>query len=62
VAITSIPVLMWLYFTLLYAVFVVQDRYHFPTLPFIAMLAGVTLDSLAMDRATKERPALITAN
>jgi hypothetical protein len=52
-AITSIPILMWLYFTAIYAVFVVQDRYHFPTLPFIAMLAGVALNALAQRRATR---------
>jgi hypothetical protein len=53
-AITSVPVLLWLYFTALYAVFVVQDRYHFPTLPFIAMLAGVALDALFQRRAIQK--------
>jgi hypothetical protein len=33
----------WGYFTALHAVIVVEDRYHMPSTPFIAMLAGVTL-------------------
>lgn len=61
-SITSIPILMWLYFTALYAVFVVQDRYHFPTLPFIAMLAGVALNAFAQLRATQETPAVVTTS
>ena len=33
---------VWAYFTTLYAVFVIQDRYIMPAGPFIAMLAAVT--------------------
>jgi hypothetical protein len=62
VAITSIPILMWLYFTALYAVFVVQDRYHFPALPFIAMLAGVALNAFAQRRAAQKAPAVVAAS
>lgn len=34
------PVLIWAYFTSVYAVFFVSDRYHFAFIPFVAMLAG----------------------
>ena len=61
-AITSVPILMWLYFTAVYAVFVVQDRYHFPTLPFIAMLVGVALNVLAQQRATQKVSAVVAAS
>ena len=37
------PIVLWAYFTALYAIIVIQDRYHFPCLPFIAMLAAVAL-------------------
>ena len=45
-AATSVPIVMWCYFTALYSVFVVQDRYHFSSLPFIAILAGTALYAL----------------
>ncbi len=32
---------MWAYFSAVHAVTVVQDRYHFPSIPFIAILAGI---------------------
>lgn len=34
-------VLMWVYFGSVHAVIVIQDRYHFPSIPFIAILAGL---------------------
>jgi 4-amino-4-deoxy-L-arabinose transferase-like glycosyltransferase len=38
------PVLLiWIYFTGVYSIFVVEDRYHFPCHPFIAMLAAVAI-------------------
>ena len=39
----SPPVLLWIYFTAVYSVFVVADRYHFPSHPFMSMLAAVTI-------------------
>jgi len=43
VVFVSVPLVLWAYFTALHAVIVVQDRYHFPCLPFIAILAGVAI-------------------
>ena len=38
------PVLLiWIYFTGVYSIFVAEDRYHFPSHPFIAMLAAVAI-------------------
>ena len=34
---------IWAYVTLLHAIILVQDRYHMPSTPFIAMLAGVAV-------------------
>jgi hypothetical protein len=61
-ALISVPILVWLYFTALYAVFVVQDRYHFPTLPFIAMLAGVALNAFAQRRAIQKAHSVTVAS
>ncbi|MCZ6835628.1 MAG: glycosyltransferase family 39 protein [Planctomycetota bacterium] len=35
--------LIWTYFASIHAVIVIQDRYHFPSQPFIAILAAVAL-------------------
>jgi 4-amino-4-deoxy-L-arabinose transferase-like glycosyltransferase len=43
---TAPAVVLWAYFTALYAVLVTQDRYHFPSLPFIGILAAVALSTL----------------
>jgi 4-amino-4-deoxy-L-arabinose transferase-like glycosyltransferase len=43
---TAPAVVLWAYFTALYAVMVTQDRYHFPSLPFIGILAAVTISTL----------------
>jgi len=42
-ALMSPPVLLWIYFTAIYSIFVVADRYHFPSHPFMSMLAAVTI-------------------
>ena len=42
-ALLNPTVLIWVYFTAVYSVFVVVDRYHFPSHPFIAMLAAIAL-------------------
>jgi hypothetical protein len=40
-------VTFWLYFTAVYAVTVIQDRYHFAAVPFIALLGGLALTQLS---------------
>jgi hypothetical protein len=40
-------VTLWLYFTAVYAVTVIQDRYHFAAVPFIALLGGLALAQLS---------------
>jgi hypothetical protein len=41
-------VALWLYFTAIYAVTVIQDRYHFAAVPFIAMLGGLALSHFSL--------------
>ena len=42
-ALTNPALLIWIYFTAVYSIFVVADRYHFPSHPFISMLAAVAV-------------------
>jgi hypothetical protein len=42
----------WGYFAAVHAITVVQDRYHFPSIPFIAMLASATIASTLSGSAT----------
>ncbi len=42
-ALTHPTILFWGYFTAVHALIVAQDRYHFPSIPMIAILAGLTL-------------------
>ncbi|MBK5926589.1 ArnT family glycosyltransferase [Rhodobaculum claviforme] len=42
---------IWSYVTLLHAIVVIQDRYHMPSSPFIAMLAGVAIAAWLRRRA-----------
>lgn len=51
---TLTPIVLWGYFTALYAVIVTQDRYHFPCIPFIAMLAAVALCTLREKLAERD--------
>lgn len=46
-------VLLWGYFAAVHAIIVIGDRYHFPSIPVIAMLAGLALGALA-DRAGRQ--------
>lgn len=48
--------LTWAYFAAVHAVTMAMDRYHFPSIPYIAMLAGVALAAL-QERLTSHRPA-----
>lgn len=57
--ITHPIVATWMYFTAVYAVTVVQDRYHFPSHPLIAMLAAVAI--LAFSKHVKRRTAVKAA-
>lgn len=43
--ITHPGVLIWSYFALLHAVIVLNERYHFPSIPMIATLAGFAIAS-----------------
>lgn len=55
-------VAFWLYFTAVYAVTVIQDRYHFAAVPFIAMLGGLALSHfslLGVHRVKTDRVAAI---
>lgn len=38
--------IMWAYVASVHAVIVVQDRYHFPVVPFVATLAAVAVDKM----------------
>jgi len=40
-------VLFWVYYASVHSVIVVQDRYHFPSIPFMAALAGLSLATIA---------------
>ena len=42
-ALTNPALLIWIYFTAVYSIYVVADRYHFPSHPFISMLAAVAI-------------------
>ena len=53
----SPAVLIWLYFTAVYSIFVVADRYHFPSHPFISMLAAVAILSARRHIPTRRRKA-----
>jgi 4-amino-4-deoxy-L-arabinose transferase-like glycosyltransferase len=37
---------VWMYFAVIHAAIVIQDRYHFPSIPSIAALAGIALAEL----------------
>ncbi len=39
-------VVLWGYFAAVHAVIVIGDRYHFPSIPFIAALAGLAVDAV----------------
>lgn len=43
-SLVSPPLVYWLYFAVLHAVIVSQDRYHFPSIPFIAMLSAISIN------------------
>jgi len=44
----SPPVWLWLYLVGVHAVIVIGDRYHMPSFPFIALLAGVSVAALTV--------------
>ncbi|MEQ9357374.1 ArnT family glycosyltransferase [Coleofasciculus chthonoplastes] len=52
IIITHPTVLLWGYFAAVHAVIIAQDRYHFPSIPMIAILAALTLTSW-LDRRRK---------
>jgi hypothetical protein len=48
-------ILAWAYFALVHAATVGADRYHFPSIPFIAMLAGFAVTEAHRLRGTRAR-------
>jgi hypothetical protein len=42
-ALTHPVVLIWIYFTLAYAVILIADRFHFPSHPLISLLAALSI-------------------
>ena len=50
----SPPVWLWLYLVGVHAVIVIGDRYHMPSFPFIAMLAGVSVAALSVRGMTAD--------
>jgi 4-amino-4-deoxy-L-arabinose transferase-like glycosyltransferase len=49
-------ILSWAYFTGVYAITVIQDRYHFPSHPFVAVLAATAIAAFASRaRATRHQ-------
>lgn len=56
---THSTILFWGYFAAVHAIIVSQDRYHFPSIPMIAILAGFTLSALlnVIFNRAKRRPA-----
>ncbi len=58
-------VILWAYFAAVHAVIVAQDRYHLPSVPFIAMLAAVALDAVARVASRKRAepaPSVVTSH
>jgi 4-amino-4-deoxy-L-arabinose transferase-like glycosyltransferase len=53
----SPPVWLWLYLIGVHAVIVIGDRYHMPSYPFIALLAGVALAALMSRVAGSREPS-----
>ena len=49
-------VLTWAYFAAVHGVMVIQDRYHFPVIPSVAMLAAVALVTWIPKRSTRPHP------
>ena len=50
------PIVTWAYFTAIHAVTVAGDRYHIPSIPFIAMIAAYALTTRWISKA--DRPKL----
>jgi 4-amino-4-deoxy-L-arabinose transferase-like glycosyltransferase len=46
----SPPIAIWVYFTLVHAVTVIQDRYHFAYIPLLALLAGMAFSRRGVRR------------
>jgi 4-amino-4-deoxy-L-arabinose transferase-like glycosyltransferase len=51
-------VMTWNYFTAVYAVTAIQDRYHFPSQPFIALLTGVAIMAIGKWVISRSRASL----
>ena len=53
-------IVTWVYFAAVHAITVVQDRYHLPSNPFIAALAGLALAAMLGGRRVRGGAALGT--
>jgi 4-amino-4-deoxy-L-arabinose transferase-like glycosyltransferase len=58
-ALMNPAVLIWVYFTTVYSIFLVADRFHFPSHPFVSMLAVIAI--LASVRSIKRLPVKVSA-
>jgi 4-amino-4-deoxy-L-arabinose transferase-like glycosyltransferase len=57
IVITHPTVVIWGYFAAIHAIIVAQDRYHFPSIPMIAILAAFSLTSW-LDKRQKRHKAI----
>ena len=55
-ALLTPPVWLWLYFVAIHAIIVVGDRYHMPSVPFIALLAAVALSGITRPEPRSPTP------
>jgi 4-amino-4-deoxy-L-arabinose transferase-like glycosyltransferase len=55
-AIAYIPIVLWIYFAAVHSVTVVGDRYHMPSIPFIAILAGYAVCAIVSGRDAAGKP------
>lgn len=56
-AVAQPPLIVWLYYSSINALTQISDRYHFPSMPFLCLLAGVALAALAV-RIHRQRSSL----
>lgn len=51
----DVAIALWAYFAVVHAITVAQDRYHLPSVPYAAALAGVAVDSVRMRHARAQQ-------
>jgi 4-amino-4-deoxy-L-arabinose transferase-like glycosyltransferase len=55
-------VLFWSYFAIIHTIIVIQDRYHFPSIPFIALFAALAVQCLSGRTWAACNPGLESVN